>query len=344
MAKVLLTGASGYIGKHITLQFLQEGYSVVASVRNLAKADEVKAAVSPHLAKGFDLDKHLAFVELDLEKDSGWDKALEGVDVLLHTASPFPIASPKDENELIRPAVEGTLRALKAAHKAKVKRVILTSSVAAVDGNNLPAGKTAVDESMWTDVNHPLGSAAYTKSKTLAELAAWDYVKSTAPEMKLTTINPVLVIGAPLDNHFGSSVSIIERILKASDPVLPDVCMSIVDVKNVAEMHVNAIKVKESKGERFLASAETVSFIEMAKTIKAAYPTRKVNTGQAPNFLIKLLSLFDGEIKRVVPLLGKKILVDASKAEKVLKINFIPAEQSILETADYLIKNGFVKG
>jgi dihydroflavonol-4-reductase len=344
MTKVLLTGASGYIGKHITLQLLQEGYSVVASVRNLAKADEVKAAVSPNLAKGFDLDKHLAFVELDLEEDAGWDKALEGVDVLLHTASPFPIASPKDENDLIRPAVEGTLRALKAAHKAKVKRVILTSSVAAIDGNDLPAGKTAVDESMWTDVNHPLGGAAYTKSKTLAELAAWDYVKSTAPEIELTSINPVLVIGAPLDNHFGSSVSIIERILKASDPVLPDVCMSIVDVKNVAEMHVNAIKVKESKGERFLASAETVSFIEMAKTIKAAYPTRKVNTGQAPNFLIKLLSLFDGEIKRVVPLLGKKILVDASKAEKVLKIKFIPAEQSILETADYLIKNGFVKG
>jgi dihydroflavonol-4-reductase len=343
MKKVLLTGASGYIGKHITLLLLQGGHTVVASVRALSKADEVRSAVQPLLPKNFDLAKKLTFVELDLEKDAGWDTALKGIDVLLHTASPFPIASPKDENDLIRPAVDGTLRALKAAHKAGVKRVVLTSSVAAVDGNDLPAGKTELDETMWTDVNHPKGSAAYTKSKTLAEQAAWEYIKTTAPEIALTTINPALVIGAPLDKQFGSSVSIIERILKASDPVLPDVAFSLVDVKNVAEMHVNAIGIDASKNKRFLASSETMSFIEIANIIKAQYPNRKVNLTKAPNFIIRILGLFDGDIRRVVPILGKRILINNNQAHKVLKIKFIPAKQSILETADYLIKNGFVK-
>jgi dihydroflavonol-4-reductase len=343
MKKVLLTGASGYIGKHITLLLLQDGYTVVASVRALSKADEVRSAVQPLLPKNFNLAKKLTFVELDLEKDAGWGTALKGIDVLLHTASPFPIASPKDENDLIRPAVDGTLRALKAAHKAGVKRVVLTSSVAAVDGNDLPAGKTELDETMWTDVNHPKGSAAYTKSKTLAEQAAWEYIKTTAPEIALTTINPALVIGAPLDKQFGSSVSIIERILKASDPLLPDVAFSLVDVKNVADMHVNAIGIDASKNKRFLASSETMSFIEIANIIKAQYPNRKVNLTKAPNFIIRILGLFDGDIRRVVPILGKRILINNNQAHKVLKIKFIPAKQSIIETADYLIKNGFVK-
>ena len=163
MKTVLLTGASGYIGKHIALQLLNQGYSVRASVRSLSKSDEVRNAVLPHLIDKTKLDSRLTFVELDLEKDAGWDAALKGVDVLMHTASPFPIASPKDENELIRPAVDGTLRALKAAHNAGVHRVILTSSMAALYGCDLPAGKSEYDETLWTDVSHPIGRVPYTK-------------------------------------------------------------------------------------------------------------------------------------------------------------------------------------
>jgi len=343
MTKVLITGASGYIGKHITLQLLNQGYEVRASVRKLSKADEVRNAVKPHLIESANLDTRLTFVELDLEKDAGWDVALSGIDVLMHTASPFPIASPKDENDLIRPAVDGTLRALKSAKKAGVKRVVLTSSNASVYGRDLPAGKTEYDETMWTDVTHPIGRQAYTKSKTLAEQAAWDFVKTQAPEIALTTINPVLVLGAPLDSNFGSSISVVERILKGKDPMLPDLKFGIVDVRDVAQMHVQAIKVDATKGERILAASETISFIGIAKFLKSIYPTCKAKSAQAPTFLIKFLSLFDGEIKSVLPLLGKPMITSNQKAQRLLGMKFIPVEVSLRESADYLIKNGFIR-
>lgn len=343
MTKVLLTGSSGYIGKHITLGLLNAGFEVRASVRSAGKKAEVRDAMLAHLPIGFELEAKLSFIELDLESDNGWTSALEGIDVLVHSASPFPIASPKDENELIRPAVEGTRRALRAAHKAGVKRVVLTSSVAAIYGGDLPAGKPEFDETMWSDVNHPVGRVAYTKSKTLAERAAWDYIAAEAPELELTTINPVLVAGAPLDKHFGASVSVVERILNAKDPFLPDLSFSIVDVRDVAAMHVRAISKDAAKGERFIASAGSRTFVQIAKTLKTAFPNRKITTVQAPSFVIRFLALFDGEIKAVLPTLGKHIGVNSSKASRVLGIDFIPVEKSLVDTAEYLIENGFVK-
>ena len=343
MTKVLLTGASGYIGKYITLQLLNQGYEVRASVRNLTKSAEVREAVSPHVLDSSNLDSRLTFVELDLEKDAGWQEALNGVNVLMHTASPFPLSSPKDENEVIRPAVEGTLRALKAAKNAGVKRVILTSSVAAIYGRELGTDEAAYDETMWSDVNHPVGKGAYTKSKTLAEMAAWEFIKNEAPEIALTTINPVLVIGAPLDKNFGSSISLVERVLQGKDPMLPDLKFALVDVRDVANMHVAAIKKDSTKGERIIASSETMSFIDIAKLLKTNYPSSKVKTGQAPTFLMRLLSLFDGSIKMILPQLGKPMNVNSSKAQRLLGIKFIAADVSIKESADYLIKNGFIK-
>ena len=335
--KVLLTGASGYIGKHIALQLLNDGYDVRASVRNMNKAAEVREAVLPHLHSDYKLDSRLTFVELDLEQDAGWNEALQGVDALLHTASPFPIASPKNEDELIIPAVQGTLRALKAAHHAGVKRVVLTSSIAAIYGAELPAGKSAFDETVFTDVTHPVGREAYTKSKTLAEAAAWQYVKNSAPEIQLTTINPVLVLGAPLDNNFGSSVSIIQRILKGSDPMLPNISFSLVHVRDVAKMHILALKNEAAIGQRFIASSSAMSFVEIAKLLKANFPAKKIKTLQAPNFIIRVLSLLDADIKAVLPLLGDRTPVNASKAKSILGVNFVSAEETVLETANFLI-------
>jgi dihydroflavonol-4-reductase len=343
MTTVLLTGASGYIGKHITLRLLTDGYLVRASIRSEAKAEEVRAAMLSHLPAGFDLAKNLSFVELDLDSDEGWQQAIAGVDVLIHSASPFPIASPKDENELIRPAVDGTLRALRAAHVAGVKRIVLTSSVAAIYGNELPEGVTEFDETMWSDVTHPVGRIPYTKSKTLAEKAAWDYIASDAPELELTTVNPVLVAGAPLDRHFGSSVSVVQRILNANDPAIPDISFSVVNVKDVAAMHVKAISSDAAKGQRFVASAGTRTFLQIAQTLKAAFPGRKITTALAPTLLIRFLAIFDGEMRAVLPSLGKHRGVNASKAQNLLGIDFISVEDSLVETASYLIDNGFVK-
>lgn len=344
MTKVLLTGASGYIGKHIALELLNQGYHVRASVRSITKSQEVIDAVKPHLADSSDLNDRLTFVELDLEKDSGWDEALIGADVLMHTASPFPIASPKDENDVIRPAVDGTLRALNSAKKAGITRVILTSSNAAIYGTNLPSGKTEFDETMWTDVNHPVGKVAYTKSKTLAEQAAWKFIQEQGPEIRMTTINPVLVLGAPLDKHFGSSLSVIERLMKGSDPMAPDIQFSIVNVRDVAKLHVNAIKISGAENERFLATSETRSFVDMAKFLKSNYPKSKVKTGLAPDLLIRFLAIFDADIRAVLPLLGKTIIHSGAKASAVLAMKFTPIDETIKESADYLIKNGFVRG
>jgi dihydroflavonol-4-reductase len=343
MKKVLITGASGYIGKHITLELLNQGYTVRASVRALSKSAEVRDAVTPHLIDSSNLDSRLTFVELDLEKDSGWDAALEGIDVLMHTASPFPLATPKNENDLIRPAVEGTLRAMRAAKSAGVKRVILTSSVAAIYGRDLPAGVIEYDETMWTDVTHPVGRVAYTKSKTLAEKAAWDFIESDDSKIEITTINPVLVLGAPLDENFGASISLVERIFKGKDPMLPDLKFAIVDVRDVAKMHVDSIKNDATKGERILASSETMSFVEIAMYLKSIYPKSKIKAVQAPTSLIKLLSRVDGSIKGILPQLGKPMNVSGAKAKHLLGINFIPAEVTLRESADYLIKNGFAK-
>ena len=304
----------------------------------------MRAAVAPWLNSDVDISSSLTFVELDLEQDAGWDEALFGISALMHTASPFPIASPKDENELIRPAVDGTLRALKAAHQAGVTRVVLTSSVAAIYGTDLPADKTEFDEFDWTDITHPVGQMAYTKSKTLAERAAWDFIATHAPEIALTTINPVLVLGVPLDNNFGSSVSIIERILNGKDPMVPDIAFSIVDVKDVADMHVRALQIDASKNERFISSADTLTFLQIAKALKRAYPQRKIATAKAPTMLIRMLALFDEEIKSSLPLLGKVTPATSAKAASILGITFIPAEQSIRETADFLIQSGVLKG
>ena len=192
-------------------------------------------------------------------------------------------------------------------------------------------------------VNHPVGSVAYTKSKTLAEKAAWDFVKNEAPEIALTTINPVLVLGAPLDKNFGSSISLVERILNGKDPMLPDLKFAIVDVRDVATMHVDAIKNDSTKGERIIASSGTKSFIDIAKLLKSTYPKSKVKSAKAPTFLIHFLSLFDGSIKAILPQLGKPMNVSGAKANRLLGISFIPVDVAIKESATYLIKNGFIK-
>ena len=338
---VLLTGASGYIAKHIALQLLNAGYAVRGTVRSLARAAEVTEAVRPHLDDASDLDKRLTFVALDLTKDTGWDEAMADIDVLMHTASPFPLNPPKDENDLIRPAVDGALRAVRAAHKAGVTRVVMTSSTAAISGSELPPGDSSFDETNWTDPADPTISA-YTKSKTLAEKAVWDFVATEAPEMQVTMINPGFVLGAPLDSNFGSSIKVIERILKAKDPMVPNVGFMTVDIRDVAEMHVTVIGQPETAGQRIMTVESFMTFAEMAQAIKTAYPDRRIVTRVAPDVVVKFLALFDGAIRQIVPSLGRVDKFDNSRAKATLGHALHQSHKAVVSSAAYLIDNRLV--
>lgn len=338
MKQVLVTGASGYIAKHIVLNLLQAGYRVRGSVRSMSRAQEVRDAIRPHLENTLDLDEVLSFVELDLTRDAGWNTALQDVDVLMHTASPFPLEGPKHEDDLIRPAVDGTLRALQAARDNGVKRVVLTSSTAAVVYRQLLDNDQPFDESHWTDLDHPACSA-YSKSKTLAEQVAWKFVAETAPDCKLTCINPGFVLGPPLDNSYGTSMEVIARLLKGKDPAVPQLGFASVDVRDVATMHVRAIENESCFGKRILAVSQFLWFVEIAKSIKAALPDRRIATRQAPNWLIKFLSLFEKQIRTVVPNLGVKFDVSNQRARDMLEMEFTDPRASAVDAARYLVEH-----
>ena len=338
---VLLTGASGYIAKHIALQLLEAGYNVRGTVRDLSRGTEVTDAIRPHLKDDSNLETRLAFVALDLTTDTGWTEAMDGVDVLMHTASPFPLDQPKNEDDLIRPAVDGAMRALRAAHAAGVKRVILTSSTAAISGSALPAGDISFDETNWTDPTDP-DAGAYVRSKTLAEQAAWNFVSKDAPDMHLTTINPGFVLGAPLDQHFGTSIQVIERLLRGKDPMLPDIGFSTVDVQDVAEMHVTVINKPETFGQRIMTVDSFLTFKDIAQAVKAAFPSRRIPTRVAPNFLIRILGRFDPTIKSIIPGLGRVDKIDNSRARVTIGRGMRQARKSVVSSATYLIDNKLV--
>ena len=330
--QVLLTGASGFIAKHVALRLLNAGHDVRGTLRRLDRADEVRAAVAPHLG---DRAGSLSFVQADLEADAGWAEAMAGMTALIHTASPFPIAQPKDENQLVRPAVEGTRRVLKAAHAASIGRVVLTSSTVAVINDGKP--NTLQDEADWCDVTLP-HTTAYAKSKTLAERSAWEYARANG--LALTTINPGLVLGPPLDEHYGSSLQLVERILKGRDPMLPEIGFPIVDVRDVAEMHLRALQRPETAGRRYIAASGTLAMVDMGLALKAAYPVRKIPTREAPRLLLRALALFDPAVRAILPKLGHLDRVSNARAVQEMGMEFVAPKAALLASADWLVKHG----
>jgi dihydroflavonol-4-reductase len=331
---VLVTGSSGYIAKHIVLGLLNAGHAVRGSVRSLARSREVEDAVRPHLADPAAIDR-LSFVELDLEKDTGWASAMDGVDVLMHTASPFPMTQPRHAEDLIRPAVDGALRALRAAKAAGIRRVILTASVACVMYAGFPRTRAVYTEEDWTD-GDLTALTPYVRSKTLAERAAWTFVSDEAPEMRLTTINPGFVLGAPLDGHFGTSMELVQRFLAGKDPMVPQVMFPIVDVRDVAAMHVRAIDNPAAEGRRFLGSGGMMSFRDIALTLQGAVPDRKIVTRQAPNVLIRLIGMFDRSVGTILPDLGRTFQVSSRAARDVLGIDFVDPRITVAESGRFM--------
>jgi len=320
--RVLITGISGYIGQHCGAELLNQGFEVVGTVRSLAKANATKSAI----AAVAPVEK-LTFAEADLLSDEGWDEAMEGCTYVMHVASPFVLAEPKDENELITPAVEGTRRVIEAAQRAGVRRLVLTSStVAMITGK--PSGRYGPDA--WSDPSANIG--AYAKSKTLAERAAWEAI--AGGEMELTVVNPGAVFGPSLGAQIdGQSVALMTDMIGGKMPMIPDVAMGMVDVRDVARLHVAAMTTSGAVGQRFIAaSAEPVSMTYFAEVLRDAGYS-KAPSRKAPNIAIKLMSLFDRQAKGMLPSLGKKAAFDNQSTFDILGWQPTPIETSITEMA-----------
>lgn len=334
--QVLVTGASGFIAKHIVAQLLDSGHSVRGSLRRMDRSDEVRAAVAPHLRDPRRAETHLSFCPLDLTSDDGWDAAMQGMRVLMHTASPFPMRQPTDPREVIGPAVDGARRAIRFANAHKVRRVILTSSVAAIIGAKRVRGRRVWTESDWTDLTSR-AVTPYAASKTLAEQAAWDCIEDEAPGIAMTVINPGLVLGPPLDAHFGTSLRLVQRLLDGRDPALPNFGFPVVDVRDVAAMHLRAMERRDSIGKRFIGADRFMWYRDMARVLKAAYPARRIVTRAAPDWSVRLLALVDPAVRSIAPVLGRHDAVSAEAARTVLGMTFRPAPDSLRAAAAFLV-------
>jgi dihydroflavonol-4-reductase len=320
--RVLLTGISGYIGQYCGAELLNQGFEVVGTVRSLSKADATRSAIAS-LAP---VEK-LTFAEADLLSDQGWDEAVQGCTFVMHVASPFVLAEPKDESELIAPAVEGTRRVIGAARRAGVRRLVLTSSTVAMIAGK-PSGRYGTDA--WSDTSANIG--AYAKSKTLAERAAWDAVAGS--DMELTVVNPGAVFGPSLGAQIdGQSVALMTDMIRGKMPMIPDVAMGMVDVRDVARLHVAAMTTPAAAGQRFIAAtAEPVTMTYFAAVLRDAGYS-KVPSRKAPNVAIKLMSIFDRQARGMVPSLGKKAAFDNHSTFDVLDWKPTPMETSIREMA-----------
>jgi len=335
---VLVTGGSGYIGGRCVATLLQQGYVVRTSVRDLSKEAAVRAAVGKVTDPGNRLSVHA----LTLTADEGWDAAMDGCDYVLHVASPLGIAEPKDPNELIVPAREGAKRAVGAAIKAGVKRVVLTSSVAAT-AKSAQAGDWVSDETQWTDVKGK-GVSAYSQSKTLAEQAAWELIKAAGGKTTLATVNPALVLGPVMDNDAAGSVQVVERLLSGRVPGLPRLGFNVVDVRDVADLHIRAMTDPKAAGERFIAAGTYAWMADIAAILRAhlGAEAARVPTRKVPDLVLRIVGLFDKELGSVTPSLGRRHDNTSAKAQSVLGWKPRPLEETIVDCARSLIAEGVV--
>lgn len=341
MAKVLVTGGSGFIGGHALLQLLAAGHEVRTTVRDPGREAGVRELLR---ANGADAGERLRFFAADLTSDEGWKEAISGCDFALHVASPFPETLPKHEDELIVPAREGALRVLRAARDAGVRRVVLTSSFAAV-GYGHPQQQAPFDETTWTNLDGG-DVSAYVKSKTLAERAAWDFVAREGGGLELATVNPVGVFGPVLGADYATSILLAQRLLAGAMPGCPQLRFGIVDVRDVVDLHLRAMVDPAAKGERFLAVAGDFMLVrEMARALKRRLgdAAKRVPTRQLPNWLVKLAALRDPAVKQIVPELSKYKNATSVKAQRMLGWSPRGNEDALLATAESLLQLGLVR-
>ncbi len=330
---VLITGVSGFIARQCAVDLLNAGYGVRGTLRSFKRSDDVRGSLSRHAPVA-----RLEFAEADLEADTGWDTAVRGCGHVLHVASPFPAVQPKDEQDLIRPAVEGTLRVLRAAVAGRVERFVQTSSLVAVMYGHPHSRTRPFTEADWTLVDSP-GVSAYAKSKTLAERAARDFVEKEGSRLHYSSVNPGLVLGPVLDRDIGTSAEIIQMFLTGKYPGAPRLAIPCVDVRDVARAHRLALEVDAPSGGRYLAADESLWFIEIARAIREALGPagRKAPRFELPDWVVRLASIFDATTRQAVPDLGRAMPIDNSLTRRTLGMEFIPAREAAVAMAQSLV-------
>jgi nucleoside-diphosphate-sugar epimerase len=331
---VLVTGGSGFIGAHCIKRLHADGHRVRTTVRSLAREQEVRDLVG---------DGPLEVVAADLTDDAGWGAAVAGCAYVLHVASPFPLGQPKHEDELIVPARDGALRVLRAARDAGVRRVVLTSSFAAIGyGHGHP--DKVYDETSWTDVDGR-GVSAYAKSKTIAERAAWSFAEAEPGAPELAVVNPVAVLGPLLGRDPSTSIELVKRLIDGSMPGTPKVAYGIVDVRDVADLHVRAMTAPEAAGQRFIALGEDFRWIsEMGRWLRDALPERakKIPKRDLPSPLVRLASVFDAPLRQLTPELGVRKRATNEKARRLLGWTPRSDRDAVVATAESLLALGLV--
>ena len=341
MSTILVTGGSGFVGSHCILQLLAGDHAVHTTVRNRARESEVRALLKEG---GEEPGDRLSFYAADLESDAGWDEAVAGCDYVLHVASPFPPTLPKDENALIVPARDGALRVLRAARNAGAKRVVMTSSFAAI-GYGHPPRSTPFDEKDWTN---PSGDDVrpYVKSKTIAERAAWDFIAQQGDPLELSVVNPVAVLGPVLGADYSTSILLIQRLMDGAMPGCPRLNFGVVDVRDVADLHIRAMTYPAAKGERFLAvTGDFMSIRDIAMVLKGRMGTaaRRVPTRQLPDWLVRLAAFRDPAVRQITPELGKIKNATNEKARRMLGWSPRSPEEAIIASAESMLRLGLLK-
>lgn len=330
---VLVTGASGYVAGHCVLQLLDRGYRVRGSLRSIARSDDVRSRFTK-AQRGVDPGDALSFIEAELEDARSWGPAMADARFVLHVASPLPTSIPKNPEDLIRPAREGTLHVMRAAAAAAVERVVQTSSSAAVLYGRDSSNGHLFTEADWSDPDHP-DNVPYTRSKTIAELAAWAELPKLARPLEWVAINPGLVLGPVLDQGASASVQIIAKLMRAELPGLPNFGYPVVDVRDLADLHIRAMRAPQAVGQRYLGSGPFVSMREMAAMLRSELgeDARRVPTRELPDWLVRLVGLFDAEVRGQLFELGKRRQPSSEKAERDLGWSHRPVRETVVETA-----------
>ena len=340
--KILVTGGSGFVAGHIIIQLLEQGYHVRTTIRSMTRQAQVRQVLQD---AGMARNAPLEFVTADLMQDAGWAEAVAGVDYVLHVASPVHIAGVKDDDEVITPAREGTLRVLRAARDAKVKRVVLTSALHAAGFGHGKIDRTFT-ENDWTPLDGP-GVDAYGKSKVLAEKAAWDFIDNEGQRMELTTILPVAIMGPVMGDGISGANEIVQRSLDGRMPGYPNMFVPIVDVRDVAAAHIAAMTNPAAAGERFLVVSDkpAIAMKQIGAILKNTFgdDAKKVPTRTIPDFVVRLAALFNNEFKPIAADLNYSKKISGEKTARVLGVRPRDPEIAIKAAAESMLAKSLIK-